>query len=96
MFESPQSHSFGIQGKYCCFPWLIEHALSIMFFIDRYAIARLQCLIHVGNGIRYDDISFGVHVPRDTVATNVYELCGAIALGAYAVRHWYPSVIFVV
>lgn len=58
----------------------------MLFLSDRTSVPRLQRAVHVGDGVRHDDLPAGIHVPRDTSASHVHELRGTAAARPDALR----------
>ena len=65
-------------------------------FADRVAIPRLQCPVDVCNGVRNDDLSSGVYVPRDTIVTHVHELRGTVVACTYTICYRNTRYFFIV
>lgn len=57
------------------------------------SVARLQRIINVSHIIRNHDLSAWVHVPRDSAAAHVHELCRAIIARTHTVCHRHSSLI---
>lgn len=53
----------------------------------RPAVEGLQRVVDVSDGICYDDISIGIHVPRYSTASDVYELRRTATSRSYTVRY---------
>jgi len=56
------------------------------FLSDHTSVSGLQRSVHVGHGVRHNDLSTGVHVSRDTFASHLHELRGTIAARSDALR----------
>lgn len=69
---------------------------KLYLFSDRVTIPRLQCLVDVRNGVRYDDLSFGIYVPCNTIVTHVHELRGTVVACTYTICYRNTRYFFIV
>lgn len=73
--------------EYIYFFFASAFSATLMCFLsDRTSVPGLQRTVHVGHGVRHDDLPSGVHVSRDTSASHVHELRGAAAARPDALR----------
>ena len=62
-------------------------------FLDCIAVTRLQCLINVGDGFRYNDLSLGIHVSNNPIITHLYERCRTTTSESYTFCDWDTSIL---